>query len=146
MTSLRQAMVLLVATLLAAAGTHLFHPHAPQWYVKAEPLAADEVTVDLVQQKWRGEVIWLDARPRDAFTKSHIPGALLLNEQERDTLLFEHIDVLQDSKKPLVVYCDGHSCQASRKIANFLRERLGDADIFVLKGGWKAWTEKHPEK
>jgi rhodanese-related sulfurtransferase len=139
-------MMLLLATVLAAAGTHLLHPRAPQWFVKNEPLAADEVTLDMVQQKWRGEVLWLDARPRHAYAKAHIPGALLLNEQERDTLLFEHIDKLQDTTKPIVVYCDGHACQASRKIAAYLRERMPGAEIYVLKGGWDAWMEKQQAK
>jgi rhodanese-related sulfurtransferase len=144
MSSLREAFLLLLATVLAAIGTHFLHPRAPQWFVKNEPLAADEVTLDIIDQKWRGDVLWLDARPRHFYTKAHIPGALLLNEQERDTLLFEHIDKLQDSKKPLVVYCDGHACQASRKIATFLRERMPGTEVYVLKGGWKSWTDRHP--
>lgn len=136
---LTQAGIILGFTLAAATGTHFFHPRAPHWNEQQEPLAADEVTVKIVQEKWSGGVTWVDARPREDYEKAHIPGALLLNEQEADALLFDHIEKLQDSTKPLVVYCDGHACQASRKMAKYLRERLPGAEIYVLRGGWEAW-------
>jgi prepilin-type processing-associated H-X9-DG protein len=53
--------------------------------------------------------------------------------------MFEHFAVLQDNKKPIVLYCDGHACQASRKMAAYLRERLPGSVIYVLRGGWEAW-------
>lgn len=136
-----QAAVILLLSAAAAVGTHFLHPRAPQWYVQQEPLSPDEVTVEIVREKWGGGVVWVDARPREAHEEAHIPGALLLNEQEADALLFEHIEKLQDSAKPIVVYCDGHACQASRKMAKYLRERLPGAEIYVLRGGWNAWQE-----
>lgn len=139
MTFLREAAILLLVVALAAAGTHFLHPRAPQWFAEDEPLAADEVTLELVQRIWKGDVVWIDARPREAYRTAHIPGALLLNEQEADALLFEHFEKLQSGTRPIVVYCDGHACQASRKMAAYLRERLPGADIRVLRGGWKAW-------
>lgn len=140
-----QAGVLLSLTLVAAVGTHFLHPRAPHWYEQQEPLAADEVTLDIIQQRWQGAVLWVDARPREAYSKAHIPEAMLLNEQEADALLFEHFEKLQGATKPIVVYCDGHACQASRKMAKYLRERLPGAEIYVLHGGWSAW-EKRPLK
>jgi rhodanese-related sulfurtransferase len=142
MSAVREATFLLLATLAAAIGTHLLHPRAPQWFAKDEPLAVDEVTPDVIQQKWRGEVLWIDARSRAAYNAAHIPGALLLNEQEANALMFEHIEKLQGNSRPIVVYCDGHACQASRKIAAYLRERLPGAEIYVMRGGWKAWEDR----
>jgi rhodanese-related sulfurtransferase len=141
MTPLRQTAVILLATLLAATGTHFLHPRAPQWYVKDEPIAADEVTLDSVQQKWHGDVLWIDARPREAFDASHIPDALSINEQAADALMFDNIETLQNNTRPIIVYCDGHACQASRKMAAYLRERLPGSAIYVLRGGWKAWED-----
>ena len=74
-------------TLLAALGTHLWHPRAPVWFEQKQPLGADEVTLAMVAEKWRGDVLWIDARPRTAYLASHVQGALLLNEQEADHLL-----------------------------------------------------------
>jgi rhodanese-related sulfurtransferase len=146
MSAVRQAAIILLATLIAATGTHFLHPRAPQWFAKDEPLAADEVTIDLIQQKWNGNVLWIDARSRDAYTAAHIPDALSLNEQEADAQMFEHIDKLQDNTRPIIVYCDDHACQASRKIAAYLRERLPGSAIYVLRGGWKAWMEHSDRK
>ena len=135
-TALRQAVILLACTLIAGVGTHFLHPRAPAWFARDEPLAADEVSLEIIRQKWPDGVLWIDARSRKAFDAAHVPGALLLNEQERDALLMEHFTVLQDNQKPIVIYCDGHACQASRKIADHLRERLPDSEVFVLRGGW----------
>jgi rhodanese-related sulfurtransferase len=140
---MREAALIIAFVVLAAAATHFLHPRAPQWFVKHEPLAADEVTLEIIQQKWGGEVIWIDARPRQAYAAAHIPDALLLNEQETDALMFEHMEKLQSNTKPLIIYCDGHACQASRKIASYLRKRLPQSEIYVLHGGWKSWLERH---
>jgi len=142
MRVLRETLILLVCTLVAAGATHVFHPRAPVWYLIEEPVGDDEVTLEVVQEKWKGDVLWIDARPRDQYDKAHIPGALLLNEQEADTLMFQHFEKLQDNTKPVVVYCDGAACQASRKMREYLKERLAIEEIYILRGGWKAWQEK----
>jgi rhodanese-related sulfurtransferase len=136
---LGQAAVIVLAAILAAAGTHFLHPKAPAWYVAEEPLQEDEVTMALIHERWQGEALWVDARPRKDYESGHVPGALLLNEQEADQLLFDHFEKLQDNKQPIVVYCGSEACQASRKIAEYLRERLPGTEIWVLKGGWNAW-------
>ncbi|WP_081887939.1 rhodanese-like domain-containing protein [Verrucomicrobium sp. BvORR034] len=132
-----QAGMILVLTLVAAAVTQRWHPRAPAWYVADERLADDEVTLALVQEKWKGEVLWIDARPRTDYEAGHVPGAVLLNEQEADSLMFDLFEKLQDNTKPIVVYCSGEACQASRKIRQYLKDRVGAQEIYVLRGGWK---------
>jgi rhodanese-related sulfurtransferase len=139
--ALGQATIILLAALLAAAGTHFLHPKAPVWYAVEEPLKEDEVTLALIQERWHGEVLWVDARLRKEYETAHVPEALLLNEQEADQLLFDYFEKLQDNKRPIVVYCGSEACQSSRKIADYLRKRLPGMEIYVLKGGWKAWLE-----
>ena len=136
---IRGAVILLVLSAMAAAGSHFLHPRAPVWYQTQEKLAEDEVSVADVQTRWQGQVLWIDARQREAFEKGHVPEALLLNEQERDTQMLEHIEKLQDNQRPVVVYCDGHACQASRKIRSYLMETVGLTNVWVLHGGWPAW-------
>ncbi len=138
MKAWRELAFLAVLSLAAAVGTHFFHPRAPAWYLDSGPVAEDEVTVAQIEAKWKGDVLWIDARVRSQFEKQHVAGALLINEQERDQLLFENIAVLQDNKKPIVVYCDSGSCQSSRKIRQYLVERMPIEQIFVLRGGWDA--------
>lgn len=134
----RELVILVVLSVVAAMGTHFFHPRAPAWYLDSGPTAEDEVTVAQVEAKWKGDVLWIDARERAQFDKKHVSGALLINEQERDQLLFENIALLQDNQKPIVVYCDSGSCQSSRKIRQYLVERMPIEQIFVLHGGWDA--------
>ena len=86
-------------------------------------------------------MLWIDARLRAPFQKAHVPGALLLNDQERDALLIEHIEKLQDNTKPVVIYCDGHACQASRKMRTYLMETMAMQHVWVLHGGWPAWKK-----
>jgi rhodanese-related sulfurtransferase len=143
---IKGAVLLLALTAVAAVSTQMFHPRAPLWYEVQEPPVEGELTVAEVQQRWHGEVLWVDARMREAFDKAHVPSAILINEQELDALLLEHIEVLQDNRKPIVVYCDGHACKASHKMRRYLMEHLGFMDIYVLKGGFPAWQAAQVER
>ncbi len=139
--ALKQTAFLLALSIGSAAGTHWLHPEAPAWYAVEAPMAEDEVDLAAVEQRWKGQVVWLDARPRDQFEKGHIPGAHLLNEQEFDDLVVANIELLQDLQKPVVIYCSGQACKASHAV----RERLVTTgivheNVFVLRGGFPAWT------
>lgn len=136
---IRQALLLLVLTLAAAAGTHLFHPRAPAWYLAEEPLHDDEVSMAAIAERWQGRVFWIDARVAEEFAREHVPGAISLNEQNFDQVLFDHIETLQTLDRPVVIYCGSEKCDASRKIKAALLERLPLENVFVLKNGWQAW-------
>jgi rhodanese-related sulfurtransferase len=138
---MREALILLALTLAAATVTHFFHPRAPAWHEAEEPAHDDEVSLADISRNWRHEVLWIDARPRARYEQEHIPGAINLNEQELETQLFDNIAVLQDNRKPVVVYCAPGGCQASRKVRDYLAPRLPGEDFFVLRGGWSAWLE-----
>lgn len=139
-TVIKGTLLIVVLTLVAATATHYFHPRAPAWYLVDETLNDDEVSVPEIEKRWQGDVLWIDARVREQFEKEHIPGAILLNDQERDNLLLENLDKLQENKKPIVVYCDGLACHASHKMRTFLTENVGIMNVYVLKGGWPAWN------
>lgn len=140
---MKRAMIQAVFLLLLAAGaavvTYRAHPRAPALYLSEAPLAADEISLKQIQERWQGEVIWLDARPEDVYTKEHIPGARLLNEQGFDKQLFELLDVLQTTDKPVIIYCGGEKCEASRTIREKLLPMVPLEHCYVLKGGWPVW-------
>ena len=148
MRTLRETLILLALTLAAAAGTHFFHPRAPAWHEVEEPLRDDEVTLENLSRNWKNDVLWIDARPHGQFAKAHIPGAININEQELEAQLIDNIAVLQDNRKPVVIYCDSSACQASRKIRDYLAQRVPAEEFFVLRGGWQAWKKAHavPER
>lgn len=137
--ALGQAVLLLILSAGAGVAVHFFHPLAPAWYAVVAPPAEDEVTMEQIQSKWGGKVLWLDARTEVLFSLGHIPGAKLLNEQGFDGQLFELIEVLQTNDLPVVIYCGGEKCEASRKIKTRLVESLPLENVWVLKGGWPAW-------
>ncbi|WP_146855147.1 rhodanese-like domain-containing protein [Brevifollis gellanilyticus] len=131
----------LIVLLAAAAATAAFqvHPRAPALYAVQEPLKADEVGLKEIQERWKGDVIWLDARPRDQFDKDHIPNARLLNEQEFDTQLFDLLETLQTATKPIIIYCSGQKCEASRHVREKLLATVPIDNCFILKGGYPTW-------
>ena len=105
-----------------------------------EPLAPGEVRL-ATARLWGDQVQWVDARSRAKYERTHIPGALLLNEDEWDKLVGPFLDAW-DADKTLVVYCDGGSCEASEAVAERIRTELKIGGVFVLKGGWAAWEGK----
>jgi len=71
---IRSALLLLALTFVAAVATHAWHPKAPAWYLTSEPLKDDEVDMKMIQERWQGEVLWIDARLREHFEKLMFRG------------------------------------------------------------------------
>jgi rhodanese-related sulfurtransferase len=105
-----------------------------------EPLAPGEIRAASVRQ-WGNQVQWVDARSQARYEAGHIPGAVLLNLENWESLIPKFLDAW-DLEKTVVVYCDGGSCDASRAVADRLREDYQVKSIYVLKGGWPAWQAK----
>jgi rhodanese-related sulfurtransferase len=82
--------------------------------------------------------LFLDARPRDFWTMSHVPGAESLPEPDFDKA-FAELEPRLRSTYNLVLYCAGYGCEASHVVARKLREKGIHAAI--LSEGWPAWTE-----
>lgn len=138
-SALPQALVIILLAAGAAAAAFQLHPRAPALYAVQEPLKADQVGLKEIQERWKGDVIWLDARPRDQFDKDHIPEARLLNEQEFDTQLLDLLETLQTATKPVIIYCSGQKCEASRHVREKLLSMVPIDDCYILKGGYPAW-------
>jgi rhodanese-related sulfurtransferase len=94
--------------------------------------------MQVIQERWNGDVLWIDARIQEQFDAGHVPGALLLNEQKFDEQLFGHLDALQANTKPIIIYCSAAKCEASRHVLERLKQTLPVENAFVLKGGWQA--------
>jgi rhodanese-related sulfurtransferase len=82
--------------------------------------------------------VFLDARPRDFWKMSRIPGALPLPEDEFD-LAFAEAEQRLRRASGIVVYCSGFGCEASHIVARKLRERGFIAAI--LDEGLPAWQD-----
>jgi rhodanese-related sulfurtransferase len=82
--------------------------------------------------------LFLDARPRDFWRMSRIPGALPLPEEDFDRAFTEVEERLRRANG-IVVYCSGFGCEASHIVARKLRERGFIAAI--LDEGIPAWLD-----
>lgn len=135
--AIRQCGLLILLSVGAAVVAHFLHPQAPSWYLENTPVAEDEILMEKVRSDFGEDVLWLDARPTEQYQASHLPGAQLLNEQGFDDQLFDLIELLQTNDKPVIIYCGGERCEASRKIKQRLLESFPLENVWVLKGGWR---------
>ncbi len=139
----RTLAVVLVLPLTASAlawATWQWHPHAPALYLVDEPPAADEITLEQIDEIHGGDVFWIDARTREHFDRGHVPGALSLDNRQRETRLFEEFEIIQDIDRQIVIYCESTGCQSGRELAQYLRQRL-PWDPLVLRGGWPTYRD-----
>lgn len=84
--------------------------------------------------------LFLDARPRDFWRMSRIPGALALPEDGFEQA-FPPLETAIRRARAVVVYCSGYGCEASHIVARKLRERGIAAGI--LDEGLPAWEDAH---
>jgi rhodanese-related sulfurtransferase len=142
--AIRQASVLITLALLPALGEAVYFRNKVSWQSRLS--ASEVVSVDQTRS-WNDNVMWADARPAEEFETDHIPGAILLNEDNWNELLPQFLGQWSPEKK-VVVYCSAQSCNAAAEVARRLREeaQLKDEEgkncVFVLEGGWEEWLKR----
>ena len=134
--ALRPAICVVLIAIFPALGTAFFHPRRPSW--NQDDRQRFEVSLSKALA-WKDAVIWVDARSRTAYEKSHIPNALSLNEDEWSASLVSVLDAWRPGQK-VVIYCNKRQCESSHEVAKRLRE-TGIEPVYVLKGGWKSWLD-----
>jgi len=134
-----QVLILAALAFAPGLGEAIYFRHQISW--QSAVLPSEMVTVDQART-WGGNVIWVDARPKEEFAGDHVPGALSLNEDRWNELLPQFLAMWSPEKK-VVVYCSSLSCNASREVARRLRREAQLPDVFVLEGGWEAWLKQN---
>jgi rhodanese-related sulfurtransferase len=102
---------------------------------------AGDVLVPATEAKvWldRG-ALFVDARPRDFWRMSRIPGAVSLPEEDFERS-FAEVEALLQKNLSIIVYCSGYGCESSHIVARELRER-GFAAV-ILDDGLPAWEDE----
>lgn len=133
---IKQGMALLLVAMVPALLAAWVHPRKPSW------TRAEEVTLATVGA-WP-DVLWIDARSAEAFAEDHVPEAVNLAPARWES----QIEPVLQGWRPgmrVVVYCDGHTCQASHEVARRLRGEFGLENVHVLAGGWEAWRQREKE-
>jgi rhodanese-related sulfurtransferase len=85
------------------------------------------------------EALFIDARPRDFWRMSRIPGAESLPEDDFESA-FAALEPQLRQHLSLIVYCSGYGCESSHIVARQLRERGYPA--VILDEGLPAWEDE----
>lgn len=125
-----QSFWILAMSALLALGSFAWRPDALPWDV-------GEIEIELSSAVDLEEALWVDARVDEDFEAGHLPGAVLLNEENWEMGFVELLEVWTP-ERPIVVYCSTLSCLRSHYAAKRLRDELGSDAVFSLKGGWEA--------
>lgn len=88
------------------------------------------------------DVLFIDARSPEQFTKGHIGNAVNIYPQNeiQEEFLMQVNSLPQD--KIFIVYCDGGACDLSHEVLKVMFD-FGYTQAFLYKGGWEEWIEKH---
>lgn len=134
---LRPLFNLIALSLVCALATAFMHPHAPGY--AAGRLEEGEITLE--QALLRDEaILWVDARTEAEFFEGHIPGAILVNEDDWEMGLMNFFGNF-DPDATIIVYCGRAGCQASKAVAERLRREANLENVYHLRGGWEVWKE-----
>ena len=134
MTSLRQAVLILLAALVPAGVSALVHPRRPPW--SGEALLPGEVKLKTVLA-WGPKVLWIDARSQNEYEAGHVQDAFQMSTED-----FNGSEVLNylDKDGPLVVYCSGGQCDASKNLVKLL-QLAGYKQARIMEDGYPAWKQ-----
>ncbi len=134
--TITQIFWIILVSLLASGATYLIHPNLPAW----DPLEIREGEISVADAMALEAVIWIDARSEEEYNKGHIPGAILINEDDWDSY-FGNFMANWGGETNFVVYCDNRLCDRSTHVADRLKSSLELETIYELKGGWQVWLQ-----
>jgi len=140
---LRSAALILFSGLLTGLSAHWVRNDGLELFgptpVQEKTSEFQTVTLDEARILWEsGMAAFVDARPREAFDKGHIPRAIYghPDDEEASASLF----VLLDPNQALVIYCAGGECKDTLHLAEKLKP-LGFKRLKLFMGGWPEWEK-----
>jgi rhodanese-related sulfurtransferase len=137
MTLIKQVFYINALAFLFSILTYAFHPSAPSW----EKSTQWEMTIDEVKL-YQNNILWVDARDKNAYEAGHIPEAINLNEHDLEGDIEAFMNAW-DGVSRVIVYCDSLECGKSEHVANVLRNEYRVKEAYALKGGWELWIKNH---
>lgn len=160
MTGIKQALLILIVTVIVALGVNLVHPDSipyigdwrelssgdgpivPPEAGEGDPpfIALDKAHVEFVA----GNTVFVDARDPSEFECGTIPGSINI---PFDYLPYDGLDQYFDSTlagvakdDPIVVFCSGEECDLSLHLARNLQD-FGYTNLMIFFGGSREWEE-----
>lgn len=104
------------------------------------PLKEGEILLSEALEDGNDGVVWIDARPADAWRKESMPGSINITMQSDESLgeqIVSHQDVLFAARR-LIVFCDDVHCSVSHDLSERLKGEYRDfvaGEVLVLHGG-----------
>lgn len=86
-------------------------------------------------------VIFLDARIDEEFRAGHVPQAYHLNSSLFGTAASAETMKVLDKSQPIVIYCGGGDCDASKNLA-ILLQGAGFTRLHIIEQGFPEWVSK----
>lgn len=130
----------LMLALLATAFTAVAKDEFPgrKLFPDVKPMTIDEL------HKRFNEVIVVDARTKYEYDTIHISGShnALVSKSNFESKIRE---LRQNSSKPIVFYCNGHTCFKSYKAAR-RAQNAGVSNVYAFDAGIFDWSRAHPDK
>ncbi|MGD8560108.1 MAG: rhodanese-like domain-containing protein [Gammaproteobacteria bacterium] len=100
---------------------------------------------DLYAKQLRNEVYIVDARSNYEYETLRIKGAVNIPVANEDAFVQEVTQLRQKTDKPIVFYCNGHTCMKSY-IATDRAMKAGVDDVIAFDAGIFDWTKKYPKQ
>jgi len=137
----RESLLLLILTAALAWGAYQFLGSVNKPIeCHSSQLRAGQVCLQTVQEKWQGNTVWVDARPRLRWETATVDGSLLLTDDPKenwDELLANSFEKLATADQ-VIVFCAKRGCNSSETVARLIRESGLVEEVYVLFGGWPA--------
>ncbi len=141
---IQQSIILLLLTAALAVVLYCFTgPVDRRVHCVQSKLADDYLCLATVMAEYQSEVLWVDARDAKSYSKHHVPGALLIPENDVEKYLskpevMQAIGTSDVEGQVLVIYCGSEACGGSKHVAHKIRATGFHSKVFILHGGWKA--------
>lgn len=108
-----------------------------------EPVLDGMITLREAHELFERGATFLDARHEEEYDAGHVAGAVWMPAED----VFDRADELMafDPALPVVIYCEGGTCEASHNTANRLdmlngQMQLGFGDVRIMGLGYDEWA------
>ena len=136
----RVVLILSVALCWAALERSL---RWPQYYLSSSPktemqrVFPQKTLGEMVEHLKAQDALFVDARGLPDYNFGHIPTAISVPiDAELPTT---GLDQLKKETRPVIVYCDGSECSASKEVAARL-SHAGVKTVYLFTGGMHDWS------
>ncbi|MBI1190454.1 MAG: hypothetical protein GC200_07235 [Tepidisphaera sp.] len=103
-----------------------------------------DISVEQAWELFQSGTPFVDARAMNEYEEGHIDSALWMPSEEFMNGHTPEALQLLDAKAPVVVYCDGGLCDASKNVVVLLQQ-AGFTRCHILTDGYPGWVKaKHP--